>query len=240
MSIDFEKCFDRIEHQCIYGALEFFGFGNNFIRMVQTTYNEFSACVQCNGNFSPYFNVTCSVHQGGPNSSYLFLLCAELLAILIRSDQNLEGIQIGNLTSLLSQFADDMDVSLKAKQENLDRLFQILDEFKGIFGFQVNYNKTSVYRVGSIKKTNAQCYSAKKIEWTNGPLNILGVLVNHDPQKVFELNFTPLKEKAQGILRRWSRRSLSLLGKVQVVNTLVVSLFIYRMFVLPTPPNTFY
>ena len=72
------------------------------------------------------------------------------------------------------------------------------------------------------------------------PLNILGVWVDHDPQKVFELNFTPLKEKAQGILRTWSRRTLSLLGKVQVVNTLVVSLFIYRMFVLPTPPNTFY
>ena len=71
VSIDFEKCFERIEHQCIYGALEFFGFGNNFIRMVQTTYNEFSACVQCNGNFSPYFNMTRSVHQGGPNSSYL-------------------------------------------------------------------------------------------------------------------------------------------------------------------------
>ena len=74
--IDFEKCFDKIEFQAIFGALEYFGFGDNFVSMVKTMYTDFSACIQNFGNFSEYFSVTRSVHQGGPNSSFsIFTMC---------------------------------------------------------------------------------------------------------------------------------------------------------------------
>ena len=31
MSIDFEKCFDKIEHQALYGAMRYFGMPEEFI-----------------------------------------------------------------------------------------------------------------------------------------------------------------------------------------------------------------
>ena len=57
ISVDFEKCFDKIEHVAVYGALKLFGFGPKFIEMVRTTYKDFTVCIQNNGNFSEPFCV---------------------------------------------------------------------------------------------------------------------------------------------------------------------------------------
>ena len=58
ISVDFQKCFDKIEFNTVYGSLRFFGIGENFIQMVKTTYTDFRVCVQNNGNFSDYMAVT--------------------------------------------------------------------------------------------------------------------------------------------------------------------------------------
>ena len=41
-------------------------------------------------------------------------------------------------------------------------------------------------------------------------------------------------EKAKQTLNSWTNRGLSLIGKVQVVNTLIASLFVYKMITLPS------
>ena len=78
VQIDFQKCFDKIEMSAITGS-----FGPQFINTIRTTYKDFSACVQNNGHFSEPFNITHGVRQGAPNSSFIFLLCAEIMAIMI-------------------------------------------------------------------------------------------------------------------------------------------------------------
>ena len=47
--IDFEKCFDRIEHQAIRGALKYFNFGDNFINLVFLLFSNIELFTQNNG-----------------------------------------------------------------------------------------------------------------------------------------------------------------------------------------------
>ena len=44
--------------------------------------------------FSSFFNIGRGCRQGDPISPYLFLLCVEIMAILIRKNQNIKGICI--------------------------------------------------------------------------------------------------------------------------------------------------
>lgn len=49
ISVDFEKAFDRVEHTFLFGVLKKFGFGENFLRWMESLYNGAMSCVKCNG-----------------------------------------------------------------------------------------------------------------------------------------------------------------------------------------------
>ena len=67
LSIDMEKCFDCLEHKSIFGSLQFFGLGNDFIRWVSLFYNQFLICTQNFGFFQ-----TSGLKAGGRIRGVLF------------------------------------------------------------------------------------------------------------------------------------------------------------------------
>ena len=117
-------------------------------------------------------------------------------------------------------------------QRSLNSALDTLKAFEARSGMKINIDKTTIYRIGSIKKANAKLYTRYKISWSNDPLNLLGVLVSRELQEVSSMNFSETMNKATRILKSWQHRNLSLLGKVQVVNSLIYSLFVYQMSVM--------
>ena len=81
----------------------------------------------------------------------------------------------------------------------------------------------------------AKCYTKNNIRWSDEHINVLGVCVSHENQ--MERNYEPLLEKSKSVLNTWTNRGLSLFGKITVINTLVASLFVYKMTVLPQIPK---
>ena len=224
ISCDFLKCYDRVETQGVLKAMEFFGFSTMLRRWVTTLYQDFTVRIQNNGFFSAPVKVTRSVHQGGPASNALFLVVAELIALELKTDSEISGITVKEIWNLLNQYADDMDVFSAYDQEEFSKILQHLDNFQHNTGFKLSYEKTTVYRVGSLKNSDARLYSQKPISWTSDTIKVLGVDIYHDSAKLCEVNYEQLIRKTQEILNSWANRSLSLCGKIQVVNTLVASL----------------
>ena len=92
--IDFEKAFDSLEWEFIFKTLKYFNLGHDIIRWVKVFYTEISSCIINNGVFSKTFDILRGVRQGCPLSPYLFVLCVEILAIAIRRDTSVKGINI--------------------------------------------------------------------------------------------------------------------------------------------------
>ena len=149
--------------------------------------------------FSPIIQVERGVRQGGPNSSFLLLHCAELLAIKLRQNEKIQGLPVDDIVYLLSQYADHMDSFLLGSAEVLHKFFRELNWFKTISGFTVNYDKTSINRIGSLRNSNAKFYTERQLFWTNNPINVLGVWITPD-NDVIEKNYRPVIQKAQVIL----------------------------------------
>ena len=88
-------------------CLNQFGFGPDFIRWVNIFYKDIQSCIINNGLCSQYFNIKRGVRQGDPLSPYLFVTAVEILAIAIRSQDDIKGIKLNNSETKLLQFAND-------------------------------------------------------------------------------------------------------------------------------------
>ena len=237
LSLDFVKCFDRCNFSILHGSLTFFGFGEVVKKWTRILYTDFTVRIQNNGHFSEEIKINRGVHQGGCCSSIYFLVIAEILALSIRDNQNIEGITLQDIRNLLNQFADDMDVFSLAQEESLRNIFKELKDFEKQSGFLVSYDKTTLYRVGSLRHSNAQMYDLDQYKWSNDDISVLGVTIAHED--MVNKNYEEILVKVKKNLAAWYNRGLSLLGKIQVVNTLIASLFVYKMMVLPTIPKAF-
>ena len=66
--LDFEKAFDRIEHKYLFKALEYFNFGDNFIRWIKTFYKDRNSRILNNGFISDPVSIDRGIFQGCPIS----------------------------------------------------------------------------------------------------------------------------------------------------------------------------
>ena len=237
ITCDFKKAFDNISTESIWKTMRLYGFAEYLVQWTQILYTNFKAKIQNNGHFSSFFNIEQSVHQGAPNSCYYFILVAEILADSIRKNLAVYGISTKEIEALLSQFADDLDTSMTTENNSVDKFFDIIEWFRSLTGLELNYDKTTVYRIGSLESSKAQCYSTRKLKWSSGTMNILGVDVNENDEIALEANYKTIPDKIFNILTGWTTRGLSLEGKVNIVNTCIASLFVYKMSVLPTIPQ---
>ena len=232
--LDFEKAFDRVNYNSLARAMKLLNFGEKIVECVGTLYKDFALCTINNGHFSEFFTPTRGLFQGNPFSCYGFIIIIEILAMMIRKEKNIKGIKIGNMTSLLAMFADDLSLFIQNDEKTWRAVHEVIKNFESISGLKVNYEKSTVYRIGSARHSNAKYYSMKRINWAKDEIEVLGVIIVKDDEQMVEKNVQPLLEKASQILKVWQMRALSLLGKVLICNTLIASLFIHRLTVIPS------
>ena len=81
ISLDFLKAFDRVDWYFICSALYKFGYGSNFIHMIQVAYTNIQSKIKINGLLSDPFTLMQGVHQGFPLSMLLYIIAVKVLAI---------------------------------------------------------------------------------------------------------------------------------------------------------------
>ena len=235
ISIDFEKAFNRVEYSSLWKALEYFNFGSNIIAWSKLLYNDFALCVTNNDHLSNFFTLSRGLFQGNPDSSYGFLIIIELLTTMVRNKKNIEGIQVGYFHNLLSMFADDLDLFIQNSAENWRSLWSIIENFEIISGLKVNYNKTSVYRIGSARNSTAKYYSKHALNWSSGDIECLGITISgENTEDILTKNLSFTFKKMDLIMQTWLGRGLSLCGKTLICNALLSSLLTYKITGLPT------
>ena len=87
--------------------MEFLDFGNSIISLIKTFNNNIKVSVNQCGNLSSFFGIGRSCRQGDPVSTLLFILCTEILVLMIRNNMNIKGIVINDKEHKQSQYSDE-------------------------------------------------------------------------------------------------------------------------------------
>ena len=94
MSIDVEKAFDKIQHQFMIKTSKN-GHRRNLPWHSKGQYDKPTANIILDGEILKAFPLSSGARQGCPLSPVLFNIVLEVLAIAIREEKEIKGIQIG-------------------------------------------------------------------------------------------------------------------------------------------------
>lgn len=233
ISIDFQKAFDSLEWSFLECVLNKFNFGPSFKTWIRTLYTDISSCVINNEHTSKYFSLQRGVRQGDPLSPYLFILAGEILSNVVRQNKEIQGIQVDDEEIKILQYADDtcgiFNNSKSAK------IFLREVETYGLYaGLKVNKEKTEGLRLG----TNHTYVNDSKlfgISWPQNPVRLLGIYFSYDEVKSNENNFETKIQDVKSVINLWKMRDLTLLGRIQIIKTYIISKFMYTCSVIHMP-----
>ena len=223
IAIDFEKAYDSCSWSFLECTLRKYGIGDSFIKWVKTFYSGAMSCVSNNGFTSQYFTLERGVRQEDPLSPYLFLLVVEVLASAIRQDKKIRGITVSEKEIKLLQYADDTN-GIVADIKSAERFLKVVGTFGMYSGLKLNTDKTEAMWLGKCRKSKSKPLG---ISWPEKPLRILGAYCSYDENACNELNFGEKIQKCKKVLNEWKSRHLTMIGRVQILKTFIVSQFLF-------------
>ena len=237
LCLDFEKAFDSLDWPFMFKVLRAYGFGDSLCRWIETFYRDIKSRVIVNGQASQWFRVERGCRQGDPISPYLFVLCVEILAIMIREDKDVTGIKINETEHKISQFADDTQLINNGDRKSFEKSIQILDKFGKTSGLFINPEKTQAIWLGSSKNSQVKYMPHLNIVWNPNQFRILGIWFTQNLKDCVNINYDEKFLEVKSLFRVWLQRNITPLGRVAVLKSLVLSKLIHLWILLPNPPD---
>jgi hypothetical protein len=148
LKLDFEKTFDKVEHEVILQVLNHRGFPHKWITWVRDIMKSGTSSVLLNGVPSKVFHCRRGLDKGIPYLLYYFL-SADFLQSLINKakDMGLLRLPINMWYTSdfpIIQYADDTLKIMEACPQQLLVLKSILNTFADSDGLKVNYSKSNM------------------------------------------------------------------------------------------------
>ena len=186
--IDFEKAFDSVEWDYINKVLRTYNLGDSFIKWYNLLFQNSSSCVIYNGNISEFFNLGRACRQGDPLSPYLLILAIEPLAMAIKNNEKIIGIQINNRMIKNGQYAVDTFLLLDNSDQSLRESLNLLHSFHECSDLKINVEKTQAVKLGVKDAENTEIRNDLGLVWTDTFI-LLGINLSTNLNKMISPNY---------------------------------------------------
>ncbi|KAI0510947.1 hypothetical protein KFK09_011558 [Dendrobium nobile] len=122
------------------------GFPPRFCSWVLSCIRAPRFAILVNGPLTDVITARCGFHQGCPLSSYLFILCSELLSLHFHQNFQELGVHIsvGEPPTSHLLYADDVLIFAGASISNVKKIMTILEDYCLWTGQKVNRNKSAI------------------------------------------------------------------------------------------------
>ena len=123
-----------------------------YLNIVKAIYDKPTVNIILNGEKLKTFLLRSGIRQGCP---LLFNLVLEVLAIAIREEKEIKGIQIRKEVKL-SLFADDMTLYIENPKDSIRKLLELISEFSKVAGYKINTQKSLAFLYTNNEKSYTQ------------------------------------------------------------------------------------
>ena len=121
--------------------------------------------------------------QGCPLSPLLFNIVLEVLAIGIREEKEIKGIQIGKEVKL-SLFADDTMLYTDNPKDSIRKLLELVREFSKVAGYKINTHKSLAFLYTNNEKSQRAIKESIPFTTATKRIKYLGINLPGDKRTV--------------------------------------------------------
>ena len=111
-----------------------------YLNVVKAIYDKLTANTILTGEKLKAFPLRSGRRQGCPLSPLLSNTARDDLAIAIREEKEIKGIQIGKEVKL-ALFADDVILYIEIPKDSVSKLVELISEFSKVPGYNINTQK---------------------------------------------------------------------------------------------------
>ena len=118
------------------------GIEGTYLNIMKAIYDKPTANLILNDEKLKTFPLRTGTGQVCPLSLLLFNIVLEVLAMAIREEKEIKGIQIAKEEIKLSLFADDMILYIENPRDVTRKLLELINEFGKVAGHKINTQKS--------------------------------------------------------------------------------------------------
>ena len=120
---------DKIQHPFMIKTLQKMGMERTYLNRINSIYDKPTANIILNSDKVKGFPLRSGTRQGCPISPLLFSIVLDIIAIAVRKEKEIKGIQIRKEEEKLSLFADDMILYILNPKDSIRKLLELISEF---------------------------------------------------------------------------------------------------------------
>ena len=142
-ALDFQNAFGSINHEYMYQVLEQKGLPTTFNSIIRSIYDASTTRLDMKNELSSCIDIKKGMKQGCPLSPLLFNISIDPLIRRLNERTDL-GYKVGEDAFTVQAYADDI-ILISSKEEHLNQLVQIVQEFTKISGTKLAPHKCVAY-----------------------------------------------------------------------------------------------
>ena len=132
------------------------GIEGTYLNIMKAIYEKPTEDIILNGENLTAFPLRSRTRQGCPLSPLLFKIVLEVLAMAIREEKEIRGMQIGKEEVKLSLFADDMILYIENPKDATRKLLELINEFVKVAGYKINAQKSLAFLYTNDEKSERE------------------------------------------------------------------------------------
>ena len=234
LSVDSRKAFDEVIREILWFIMKCFGFPDGVIKQIQFNYIGAKSKLVVNGFLSEVILFEKGVRQGCPLSSMLYTLFVEPLAIRIRRECTVLGFKLPRGIEIkMIQHSDDMNF-LVTNLDSVRVIIRVIENYGRICGNKINKLKSFIIRIGEARNVLAgqEGFEGIKFIKPGETARILGYHFGSNIKEYIDKNWELLREKCLKVINKWRGEVLSHMGRMIVLNNLIIPKINYIMGVM--------
>ena len=233
ISIDAKKAFDKIQHPFMIKTLQKVGIEGTYLKIITAIYDKPTANIVLNGETLKPFPLRSGTRQGCPLSPLLFNIVLEVLAIAIREQEEIKGIQIGNEEVKLSLFADDMILYLENPKDATRRLLELINEFGRVAGHKINAQKSLAFLYTNVEKSEREIKETLPFTTATKRIKYLGINLPKESKDLYAKTCKTLMKEIKDDTNRRRNIPCSWIQRINTVKMTLLPKAIYRFSAIP-------